>query len=138
VIRTWIAASAVALSSVGVLVAPALAHALPDCEQWGFAGESIIVEPGTGWRVTFFSNGTEATGTATASNDRGESKVGEISGGLDGGRFTVVVDYKNGQRQGYRGGVYGNDGVASGVTSNGIANESGKPFTSRLTCLEPG
>ena len=127
----------VAVNVIGVLATPSVADAQPTCKQWGFAGESVIVEPGTGWQVTFFSNGTDATGRATASNNHGESKTGDISGGLDGGRFTVVVDYDNGQHQGYQGGVHGNDGVATGVTANGIRAESGKQFTSRLTCLDP-
>jgi hypothetical protein len=131
-------ASVVALSTIGLLATPSVSDAQPPCEQWGFAGESRIVEPDTGWKVIFFSDGTEANGVGTASNNRGESKTGQMSGGMDGGRFDVVVDYDNGQRQYYRGGVHGDDGVATGVTSNGITNESGKQFTSRLTCITPG
>jgi hypothetical protein len=128
-------ASAVALSTIGLLVTPPAAEAGP-CKGWGFGGESVIVEPGTGWTVTFFANGTKASGDATASNIRGESKVGTISALVKGNKFNARLTYKNGQGQGYNGTV--NDGVASGTTSNGIPNESGKPFTLRLTCIQPG
>lgn len=90
--KALVVASALALTAVGLLAALPVANAEPNCEQWGFAGEAVIVEP---------------------------------------------VDYDNGQRQYYRGGVHGDDGVATGKTSNGITNESGKQFTSRLTCLDP-
>lgn len=136
--RTLVRVSVLVLSTVGLLATPSVADAQPPCAQWGFDGESTIVEPDTGWKVTFYSNGTDAIGGATASNNRGESKSGQVSGGLDGGRFNVVVDYDNGQRQYYRGGVHGDDGVATGTTSSGVANQSGKQFTSRLTCVEPG
>jgi hypothetical protein len=51
-----------------------------------------------------------------------------------GRRYNVSVDYDNGQHQLYTGRV-GPDGVATGVTSNGITRESGKAFTQRLVCL---
>jgi hypothetical protein len=106
----------------------------------GFAGKTVIVEPDTGWQVVFFSDGTDATGRATASKDNygygRQIKSGDISGGMDGGRFNVVVDYDDGGHQYCRGGVRGNNGVATGVTSNGTRDESGIQFNSRLTCLE--
>ena len=135
--KTLMGASAVALGAIGLLVSTSAADAAPKCKQWGFDGATTIVEPGTGWQVDFFSQGSEASGLATASNNHGESKTGEISGGLNGGRFNVRIDYGNGQTQGYRGGVYGSDGIASGVTANNIPNESGKPFTVLVTCLQP-
>jgi len=66
------------LGTIGLLAAPAVAHARPPLPlgprcagTWGFDGGSIIREPDTGWTVTFFSNGQQATGDATASNNRG-------------------------------------------------------------------
>jgi hypothetical protein len=102
----------------------------------GLDGDSTIVEPGTGWQVTFNSRGTDATGDATVSNNRGESKTGSVRGGItdDGRRYNVSVDYDNGQHQLYTGRV-GADGVATGATNNGITLESGHSFTSRLVCL---
>jgi hypothetical protein len=140
---TLIRASVTILGTIGLLAAPAVAHAFPplplapQCAGiWGFDGESTIFEPDTGWNVTFFSNGRLATGDATASNNRGESKTGSVRGGIteDNRRYNVSVDYDNGQYQLYSGRV-GPDGVATGATNNGITLESGKRFTSRLVCL---
>jgi hypothetical protein len=130
--RMLIGPLAATLSTLGLLAAPAVAHA--DCAQWGFAGQVDIVEAGTGWGVTFFSNGTEAIGGATASNG-GDSKSGQVSGGMYGKKFSVSVHYDNGQTQNYVGRV-GDDGVANGVTRNGVTNESGQPFTAQLACAK--
>jgi hypothetical protein len=131
------------LCVTGLLVTPGVAHALPspplapECAQWGFAGQSIIDETGTPWFVEFYSNGLRAVGGATASSGS-DSKTGVVRGGItDDGHYNVSVDYDNGQHQLYKG-VVGLDGIASGVTSNGIAAESGHRFTSRLDCLTPG
>ena len=141
--KTLIRASVAALGTIGVLAAPAVAHALPplplapQCAQWGFDGKSIIDETGTPWFVEFYSNGKLAYGDATASTGS-ESKKGTVRGGItDDGFYNVSVDYDNGQHQLYKG-VVGLDGIASGVTSNGIAAESGHRFTSRLECLSFG
>ena len=105
---TLIRAAVTVLGTIGLLAAPAAAHAFPalplapQCAGiWGFDGESVIFEPDTGWNVTFFSNGKLATGDATASNYRGESKTGSVRGGItdDGRRYNVSVDYDNGQYQ---------------------------------------
>lgn len=134
---------AATMSAIGLLAVPVVAHALPPvplapppCAQWGFAGQVDIIETGTGWGVTFFSNGTEAIGGGTASNG-GDSKSGQVSGGMYGKKFSVSVHYDNGQTQNYVGRV-GVDGVATGATRNSVTNESGQPFTAVLTCLEPG
>ncbi|WP_319445766.1 MULTISPECIES: hypothetical protein [unclassified Mycobacterium] len=141
--QTVIRASMATVSAIGLLSMPVMAHAMPplplapQCDGiWGFDGESVIFEPDTGWSVTFFSNGKLATGDATASNNRGESKTGSVRGGItdDGRRYNVSVDYDNGQHQLYSGRV-SRDGVVTGATNNGITLESGKAFTQRLVCL---
>jgi hypothetical protein len=140
---TLIRASVAIVDTIGLLAAPAVAHALPpvplapQCQGiWGFDGESVIREPDTGWTVTFFSNGIHATGDATASNNRGESKTGSVRGGLwnNGRDYNVSVDYDNGQYQLYTGRVSA-DGIVTGETNNGITLETGKAFTQRLVCL---
>ena len=125
----------------GLLMAPGVAQArppmplAPPCAQYGFAGNSQIVEPTTGWQVNFVSTGKNATGPGTASNPaRGESKTGTMSGFINGKNVRVSINYANRQRQTYRG-VVGENGVASGATDNGITNESGKPFTLVVACL---
>ncbi|GLP77252.1 hypothetical protein TUM20983_43620 [Mycobacterium antarcticum] len=134
-------ASVAVMGTIGLVTAPA-AQALPpvplasECSQWGFAGRSIIDETGTPWYVEFYSGGLRAVGGATASNGS-DTKKGVVRGGItEDGRYNVSVDYDNGQHQLYTG-VVGLDGVASGVTSNGINAESGHRFTSRLDCLDP-
>jgi hypothetical protein len=140
---TLIRAAVTILGTIGLLAAPAVAHALPplplapQCAgEWGFDGESVITESDTGWTVTFFGTRKRAAGDATASNNRGESKTGTVRGGItdDGRRYNVSVDYDNGQTQLYSGRV-GPDGVVTGATNNGITLESGKAFTQRLACL---
>lgn len=143
--HTLIRASVAVVGAIGLLAAPAVAHALPplplspQCAGiWGFDGESIITERDTGWTVTFSGQGRQARGPAIASNNRGESKTGSVRGGItdDGRRYNVSVDYDNGQYQLYTGRV-SVDGVVTGATNNGITLESGKAFTQRLACL-PG
>jgi hypothetical protein len=141
--QTLIRASVAALGTVGLLAAPTVAHALPpfplapQCDgTWGFDGESVIFEQDTGWSVTFSGQRRLVSGDAVASNGQGESKTGTVRGGItdDGRRYNVSVDYDNGQHQLYTGRV-SPDGIATGVTNNGITLESGKPFTNRLVCL---
>ena len=141
--QTVIRASMATVSAIGLLSMPAVAHAMPplplapQCKgTWGFDGESVIFEQDTGWSVTFSGQQRLVSGDAIASNGRGESKTGTVRGGItdDGRRYNVSVDYDNGQHQLYTGRV-SPDGIATGVTNNGITLESGKPFTNRLVCL---
>ena len=141
--QTLIRASVAALGTIGLFAAPTVAHALPplplapQCNGiWGFDGESVIFEQDTGWSVTFSGQQRLVSGDAVASNGRGESKTGTVRGGItdDGRRYNVSVDYDNGQHQLYTGRV-SPDGIATGITNNGITLESGKDFTNRLVCL---
>ena len=80
--KTLFAASATAISALGLLTGPAPAQAAPGCEVYGFAGEVTITGDGAIGFLRFSANGTSAHGTATAMSDKGAAMTGFISGGI--------------------------------------------------------
>ena len=111
------AASAVAISSAGLFICPPFARAI-DCIQWGFPGDVLIQEHGTGWSVAFSGTGSTVLGPAIAKN----SKTGEAprNGTISANIFSdnsVDIDVQTPQgNQRYQGTV-GADGKASGKTT---------------------
>lgn len=117
------AASASAITALGLLVCPSVAQAEPDCTQFGYNG-GIVIHEDSGWKIVVPFNGQAAGGTATAVAPDGQSKQGSASGSISGRSFNVTVGYNNGQFQGYVGQI-GNDGIGRGATQNNISGESG-------------
>jgi hypothetical protein len=122
--------AATAVSAMGIFSVMSTAQGAPmiplapPCDKWIFPGYVAIQEVGTGWFVTFDSDGTEASGKATAAPRRGAKKFGTISGRITGTHVELRVDYDNGQFQSYIGDV-GDDAKLHGVTRNNQPRESG-------------
>ncbi len=86
-LKTIVAASATAISALGLLIAPAPVHAAPACEVYGFAGNVTIREDYGGGEYVDFSfsaTGTTAGGPATATPSKGGNPptTGTITGGI--------------------------------------------------------
>ena len=103
--KTLIAASAAAISAIGLLTVPAPAQAAPACDVYGFAGNVTIREDyGDGFRdVSFSANGSTAGGPATTKDSKGFTSTGTISGGIieNGPRINLTFFEKAGAIDGY-------------------------------------
>ena len=121
--KTFLAASATAISAIGLFASTAPAQArppiplAPPCQQWGMdIDDFAITEVGTGWTIDFGRNGV------VARNVSGAKKNGTSSGGISGHHVDLTVRYGPYFQQ-YIGDI-ADDGHASGTTHNNIPNES--------------
>jgi hypothetical protein len=94
--KALVAASATAISALGLLFAPAPAQAAPPCGQYGFPGRVDAREDhgaGDYIDVTFTSTGATASGPAKSQASKGDDTTGTISGGItsDGERSTSSI-----------------------------------------------
>jgi hypothetical protein len=131
--RMFAAASAVAIGSAGLLICPPFAKAI-DCIQWGFPGDVLIQEPGTGWSVFFSGTGSTIQGPATAKNTNGEVRNGTISANIfSDDSVDIAVQTPQGNQR-YQGKV-GGDGKASGKT---VGQYGGIPWVTQfpLSCIK--
>lgn len=117
------AASASAITALGLLAGPPLAQAEPDCTQFGYNG-GIVIKEDSGWSVVIPFTGQAAGGTVTAVDARGQSKQGNVSGSVSGRNINVTATYNGGGSQRYVGDI-GNDGIGRGITQNPVASANG-------------
>jgi hypothetical protein len=112
------AASALAITTAGLMITCSTPAQAGPCKQYGFDGDVAILEPDTGWFVGFSSAGTIASGQAVAVNHQtGEpQRNGTITGGFTSPTdLSLTIQYPEGT-QIYKGAV-GSDDVARGVTA---------------------
>ena len=112
------AAAAAAITTAGLIIGPAPAHALPACVQFGFPGD-VNLRQSDGWNVTFSSTGSLASGPAQARSDSGTVMNGTIAGGsgIEGKKINLVINWDGGPRGHYTGTV-GDDYHMAGTTTD--------------------
>lgn len=123
---------ATAIGAMGFLTAPvpAQAHPMlpfplaPACSQWGFPG-NFSLKQSNGDTVTFNATGPVASGPAQATGGTNGSFGGEVSGGIQGDKLDLRINWgvvNNQNSQGHYTGTVGNDGIAHGDTHDEFGN----------------
>ncbi len=142
------AASATAISAIGLLTVPVPAHAIPaiplapQCTEFAFNGPTKI-HTATGWELSFNSTGSEAHGDVVASLEKnGEgnpaSNFGTVVGLIQGNTISLHVTWNT--RTGDYTGQIDPSGLASGDSvDTKLGNEAGTAWnlTEPLRCVSP-
>jgi hypothetical protein len=134
--RTFIATSATAIATVGLLAAPVPALADPPCNNFGWPGAVTLTEQGADqWTYTFTSTGPTATGPATIGGLRAM-----VTGGITGRQISLKFAIDKGQQNpiGYDvwelGGEVQSDDIGRGSSLNRKQWET----NTKLVCLDVG
>jgi hypothetical protein len=109
---------------------PAQAHPIlplplaPACSQWGFPG-NFSLKQSNGDTVTFNATGPVASGPAQATGGTNGSFGGAVSGGIQGDKLDLRINWGIVNHQsslGHYTGTVGNDGLAHGDTQDELGD----------------
>jgi hypothetical protein len=126
--KTLLAASATAISAIGLLVASSPAQA-DSCNQWALPGNAKIRQD-NGWNVNFpgvaQDAATDLSGRAFTVAQTGQSMSGNAFGGINGSHLDVTINWDFGPTGRYLGDVAA-DGILRGTTG-GVGFTSEQPL----------